>query len=251
MIFSVKDFAITACLFIFFGLTAAAADDYPYTQSYVILINNEIAGTETVAETKGGSGEVISTSEHELLVSNGMAMDRMIFSTRMVLSKGAKDIKTYVCQYKTGQAEGSITGNFGDSYEVSIQNGQITRILTRNGQSSEIKTPLTPNMVIVDFNVYHQYEYLVRRYDRKKKGTQTFANFIPVIGNDIPLKMTWLGDTTLSFDAKKLDVSTFRAEFTGIQNQTTTFSVDKNGRLAVLENPAQKLKVIRKDLNNF
>ena len=232
--------ALTAFFLVFSVLTPAAADD-PHTQSYVILINNEAAGTETVTWERDGSGAVIYTSEHDLLVNDGLTKNRMVFSTKMVLSKGARNLQTYACRYKTGQA-----GKSGDSYDVSVKNGRITRVLTRKGQSVETTAPFTQNMVIVDFNVYYQYEYLVRRYDRKKKGTQVFANFIPVIGNDIPMKITWLGDVILRFDEKDVETSKFRVEFAEINN--ATIFMDKNNRLVVLENPAQELEVVRKDL---
>ena len=233
----------TVVFFVLSVLSSAAADD-PYSQMYVILIDNEPAGTETVAEEKDKSGAVIYTSEHELLLTDGQTKIRMSFSTRMTFSRGAKNLQSYVCWYKNGQS-----GNSGDSYDVFVKDGHITRVLTRNGQSAEVKTLFTQNMVIVDFNVYYQYEYLVRRYDRKKKGTQVFDNFIPVIGNDIPLKVTLLGDEKLRFDgndAKVVEVSRFRVESADIH--TATLFVDKNNRLVLLENPAQDLKVIRKDL---
>lgn len=235
---SMKISSLTGILFVFFGLTPAVADDYPNEQSYVILINNENAGIETVIEDKDNSGAFVFTSEHELFVNDGTTRSRLIFSTKMVFSRGTRTLQTYACRYKTGQG--------GDSYDVSVKNGQITRVLTRNGQSVEVTAPFTSNMVIVDFNVYYQYEQLIRRYDLKKKGPQVFANFIPVIGNDIPLKVTWLDDETLRFGEKTIETSRFRIESADIQ--TTTLFVDKNNRLAVLENPAQELKVIRKDL---
>ena len=233
---NISAIAITFFL-VFSGLTTMAADE-PYMQTYVILINGEKAGTETVTEEKDGSGNVISTSEHELLVAEGSAKNHMVFSTRMTLSKGAKNIRTYVCRYKTGQS--------GDSYEASVQNGRITRVLTRNGQPGVASSPFTSNMVIVDFNVYHHYEYLARRYDRKKKGTQTFANYIPIIGNDIPMKVTLIEDEILIFGEKTVEASRFIVELANIH--TATLFMDKNNRLVALENPAQDLKVIREDL---
>jgi len=227
-------------LFVFSGLMPLpAAVDEPYKQTYVILINGEKAGTEAVTEEKDGSGNVVSMSEHELLLDEGSSKNRMVFSTKMVLSKGAKNIKTYVCRYK---------GEPGDSYEVSVQNGRITRVLTRNGQPGVVTAPFTSNMVVVDFNVYHHYEYLLRRYDRKKKGIQTFADFIPIIGNDIPIKVTWVGDENLVFGEKTIEASRFIIEFTDIH--TVTLYADKDNRLVVLENTAQGLKVIREDLLN-
>ena len=237
-------FTATSTVFFVFSVLSLAAADDPYTQTYVIIIDNENAGTEAVTEEKDKSGAVIYTSEHELLVNDGQVKNRMAFSTKMIFSRGGKNLQTYVCWYKTAQK-----GNSGDSYDVTIKDNQITRVLTRNGQSAEVKAPFTQNMVIVDFNVYYQYEYLVRRYDRKKKGTQVFDNFIPVIGNDIPLKVTLLGDEKLRFDEnneKIVEVSRFRVESANIN--TVTLFVDKDNRLVLLENPAQDLKVIRKDL---
>jgi len=237
-------FAVASTFFFIFSVLSLSASDDPYTQTYVIIIDNEISGTETVTEERDKSGAVIYTSEHDLIVIDGQSKNRIAFSTRMVFSRGAKNLQSYVCWYKTGQ-----NGNSGDSYDVTIKDGRISRALTRSGKSMEVSTPFTQNMVIVDFNVYYQYEYLVRRYDRKKRGTQVFSNFIPVIGNDIPLKVTLLGDEKLRFDendGKIVEVSRYRIESADIN--TATLFVDKNNRLALLENPAQDLKVIRKDL---
>ena len=86
-------------------------------------------------------------SEHELLVNDGLSVIRMAFSTRMVFSRGARNLQTYACWYKTSQNDSS-----GDSYDVSVNNGRITQILTRNGQSTEVTELFTPNMMIVDFS---------------------------------------------------------------------------------------------------
>ncbi|MDR1727390.1 MAG: hypothetical protein LBT74_05610 [Acidobacteriota bacterium] len=230
---------VSACL-LWLGAAAhaVAKDDYPYQQSYAILINNEDAGTETVVEKKDGEGRVVSTSEHVILVTDGMALNRLQFSTRTVFPKGALIPETYSNQYTGGAA--------GDSYDVLISKGQITRTLTRNGQTVVAKATLTPNMVLVDFNVYHQYEHLVRRFNPKKSGAQEFANYIPVIGNDVPLRVTLLGEGARQFGDKRIDVRNFRVEFVGIQ--TVTLSVDKNDRLVQLDSPSQQLRVIRKDL---
>jgi hypothetical protein len=229
---------LTAAVFVvFFGLAPAVSDDR-YTQTYVVLINNEIAGTETVTEEKDRSGAETYTSEHELLVNDGLTKNRMVFSTKMVFSRGTRNLRTYACWYKTGQN--------GNSYDVTVKDGQITRVLTYNGQSV-VTAPFKPNMVIVDFNVYYQYEHLIRRYDRKKRGTQVFDNFIPVIGNDIPMRVTLLGNETLRFGENNIEVSRFRVESANIN--TATLFVDKDNRLVVLESPAQELKVIRKDLS--
>jgi len=232
--------ALALVCFFLSGSAAVADNAYPYTQSYVILINGETVGSETVIEKKGGSGEIISNSEHEILLSDGANLSRLAFTTQMVLPKGSLTPETYVYQYKTDGPK--------DSYELFIKDGQVKRVLNRNGIANEVSVPWRPNMVLIENTVYYQYEYLLRRYDMKKKGRQSFAGFIPVIGNDIPITVTLLNNGNVRTDKDKKDAETrnFRLDISGMQS--LTISVDKNGRLVKAENPARHLSVIRKDM---
>jgi hypothetical protein len=216
--------------------TGTAASNY--SESYVILIKGATAGNETVTEKPDASGDLLSLSDHEILVAVGLETKQMKFSTRMVLAKNTGIPVTYSYWYTSG--------NTGDSYDVTIKNGQITRVLNRGGRTSEVTVPLEPGMVFVDFNVYHQYDYLVRRYDFKKGGRQTFADFIPVIGNDIPVALTYLGEEKLDLKPGPLQIRNFRIEFVGIWGGM--LSVNKEGRLVRLVIPTQDLEVLRRDL---
>jgi hypothetical protein len=218
--------------------TAAQGASSGYSESYAILIKGSPAGSETVTERPDDNGNTISSSEHEMIVTDGLETKQMKFSTRMILSKKTGAPVSYSYWYTSG--------NTGDSYEVSIQNGQVTRVLNRGGRTSEVTVPLSPDMVFVDFNVYHQYDYLVRKYDFKKGGRQTFADFIPVIGNDIPVALTFIGEDEIDLKPTPLQVRNFRIEFVGIWGGT--LSVNKEGRLVHLVVPAQDLEVIRRDL---
>ena len=215
-----------------------ARDDAPgYSQTYSILIKGAVAGTETVTEKTGDAGNTISTSEHEILLTDGLETKRMAFSTKMVLSKATKAPISYTYRYTAGNS---------DSYDVVIQNAQITRTLNRGGSTSQVTVPFEPNMVILDFNVYHQYDYLIRKYDVKKGGRQIFADFVPVIGTDIPVALTFLGNENLEPKKGTLPVRNFGVEFVGIWSGL--LSVDKDGRLVRLSIPAQDLQVVRADL---
>jgi hypothetical protein len=209
-----------------------------YSESYAILIKGEVAGIETVAEKTEGNGDIVSTSDHEMLVTDGLETKSMKFSTRMVLSKGTGFPSSYSYWYTSGGT--------GDSYEVTVKDLQITRILNRGGRTSDISVPLEPDMVFLDFNVYHHYDHVIRRYDFKKGGRQTFADFIAVIGNDIPLAITYLGDSKLQLKSGSLPVRNFRVEFVGIWSGTLT--MNKEGRLVRLVNPSQDLEVVRRDI---
>lgn len=231
---------LSLCIGLLLG-TMAPAESHAastYSESYAILIKGVVAGNETVTEKPGSNGDTVSTSDHEMLVTDGLETKSMKYSTRMVLSKSTGIPSSYSYWYTSGGT--------GDSYEVTINNLEITRVLNRGGRTSEVTVPLEPDMVILDFNVYHQYDYLVRKYDLKKGGRQTFADFIPVIGNDIPVAVTYMGDSKLDLKTGSLAVRNFRVEFVGIWTGTVT--TNKDGRLVRLVIPSQDLEVVRRDL---
>jgi len=231
-------FAIEFGLMLCASSTMARDAENNYVQSYVILIKGEAAGTETVMEKRGSSGELISTSEHEICVADKLETKRMTFSTKMVLSKTSFIPISYDYRYVTGES--------GDSYNVVIKDGRVTRTLNKGGRSSEVNVPFVPNMVILDYNVYHQYDYLIHRYDAKKGGRQQFADFIPIIGNDIRLAVTFIGDEKLESGKINLTTKKYRVEFVDIWSGTLW--MDKGGRLVRLVVPAQDLQILRKDL---
>ena len=177
--------------------TGGRGDKAPvYTQSYAILIKGELAGTENVTETVNEAGDILSASEHEIYVSDGLGTKRMAFTTKMHLAKNTYAPVFYSYKYTSGDAS--------DSYEVDVKGTLIRRTLTRNGRTSEVTASVQPNTVILDFNVYHQYDYLVRRYDAVKGGRQIFSDFVPLIGNDIQLALTLMGDTELKYEKGSL-----------------------------------------------
>jgi hypothetical protein len=208
-----------------------------YSQSYTIQIKGNVAGHEKVVEKLNDAGQPISTSEHQMIVSDGLVAKSMAFSTKMVFSKDGRDPVSYNYSY---------VGGTGDSYEVTIKEGQIKRILRRGGRTSEITVPFQPSMVILDFNVYHQYDYLISKYDNKKGGKQSFADFIPLIGSDIPINLTFLDNSTFECEKGALRVRNFRIEFADLW--IGQLSVDKDGRLVRLQIPVQELEVLRDDL---
>jgi hypothetical protein len=222
-----------------FAIWAHAGDaSVSYSQSYTILIKGSLAGSETVTESKSASGDIISSSEHEIMVSDGLEAKRMAFSTKMVLAKSTGMPISYACRYTTGGT--------GDFYDVSVKDSQITRVLSRGGHASESALPLPPNMVLVDFNVYHHYDYLIRKYDAKKGGRQVFADYVPLIGNDLPITVTYLGDMDIPIEKGPLHTKNFRVEIGSVLG--ASLFVDKDSRLVRLFIPAQDLEVLRTDL---
>jgi hypothetical protein len=216
------------------ALGAASA----YSQSYAILIRGAVAGTESVTEETAANGDLVATSEHDLLITDGMETKRMAFSTKMVLSKGGRTPVSYSYKYTAGDS--------GDFYEVVIKDAQATRFLNRSGRTSEVTVPFPPGTVILDFSVYHHYDYLVGKYDARPGGRQVFSDFVPLIGDVIPVALTFQGNADLQLGQKTVPVRNFLVDFVGIW--TGALSVDRHGRLVRLWIPAQDLEVVRKDL---
>jgi hypothetical protein len=230
---------MTAHLFLLVLLVqSASARAASYTQAYSILIKGVLAGTEVVTERIDQQGNTVASSEHEIFITDGLDTKRMAFTTNMVLAKGTLSPIQYKFQYTSGESR--------DSCDVNVKGGEITRILNRGGHSSEIHALAKAGFVILDFSVYYQYDWVVRKYDLKKGGQQSFPNFIPLIGSEIPLKLTLLPDSSLNFGKTAIPVRNFSVEFVGLW--TGTLSADKNNRLVRLAIPAQDLEVIRKDL---
>lgn len=216
----------------------ASAQATSYSQAYSILMKGALAGSEVVTERIDQQGNTVASSEHEIFITDGLDTKRMAFTTNMVLAKGTFSPIQYKFQYTSGELH--------DSCEVNVKGGEITRILNRGGRSSEISTRAKAGFVILDFSVYYQYDWIVRKYDLKKGGQQSFANFIPLIGSEISLTLTLLPDSNLNYGKTVIPVRNFRVEFVGLW--TGTLSADKNNRLVRLIIPAQDLEVIRKDL---
>jgi hypothetical protein len=209
-----------------------------YSQTYAIYIRAVPAGTETVTERMDQDGNRVASSEHDMIVTDGLETKRMTFETTMVFVKDTPVPRNYSCRYTSGTSK--------DFYEVTIKDGKITRLLSRAGNKIEGTAVMRPNTVIVDFNVFHHYDMLARLYDFKKGGRQMFGNYIPVIGNEVPLAVTWLGDSKLEYEKGSIPVRNFKIEFVGMR--TGNFATDMKGRLVRLIMREQDLEVVRKDL---
>jgi len=215
-----------------------AASTPQYSQAYTVLIKGVPCGTETTTEEWGKDGNLVSSSQSEIFITDGLETKRLAFVTRMVLSKSNLTPISYSYKYTSGESK--------DGYEVTVKDGQIRRVLSRGGHSSEITVPLLADVTILDFNVYHQYDYLIRKYDVKKGGRQSFHNFIPLIGSEMPMAITQIEDTNLEHAKGTLPVRNFKIEFVGMWSGTV--STDKSGRLVRLVLRDQDLEVVRKDL---
>jgi hypothetical protein len=209
-----------------------------YTQTYAIYIRSTFAGTETVSERLDKDGNRVVTSQHEILIMAPSETNRLAFETTTMFVKDTATPASYSFKYLSGSTK--------DYYDVTLKAGRITRVISRGGKVSEISTAVPPNMIILDVNVYHQYDLLSRLYDFKKGGRQLFNDFIPPLGTDLPVAITWLEDSTLEWAQGTVPVRNFKIEFVGVR--AGNFSTDMKGRLVRLIMREQDLEVVRKDL---
>ncbi len=208
-----------------------------YEQTYSIYIHGALAGTESVSERRDKDGNRVCSSQHEMLVTDSLETKRMAFETTMIFVKDTTAPLSYSLKYLSGSK---------DFCNVTVTNGKISRILSRGGNPSEATAALQPAAIILDVNVYYQYDIFSRVYDFKKRGRQTFNNFLPVIGSFVPVAVTWLEDSKLDYGKSTIAVRNFKIDF--FESKTGYFSTDTSGRLVRLIIHDQDLEVVRKDL---
>ena len=208
-----------------------------YEQTYSIYIRGVLAGAESVSERRDKDGDRVCSSQHVMLVTDSLETKRMAFETTMVFVKSTAVPLSYSHKYLSGSK---------DFCNVTVKNGKISRVLSRGGNLSETTATLQPAAVILDVDVYYQYDIFARVYDFKKRGRQTFNDFLPVIGSFVPVAVTWLEDSKLDYGKGTIAVRNFKIDF--FESKTGYFSTDMSGRLVRLIIHDQDLEVVRKDL---
>ena len=206
------------------------------TQTFQIIIKGEAAGTEVVTESTDKDGNILLRSDHEMLLSDGLEVKRVAFSTESVFEAKSLQPLYYKLQYSSGDSH--------DSCEVKASGKELTRVLTRGNRTSETKTQILAGTVLLEPNVYYLYEFLVRQYDTKKGGRQLFQAYLPPVGAEVPAALTQLENSSIDAPGGAVTVRNFRYEFVALSGGV--LSVDERGKLVRLSNPAQELEVLRK-----
>ena len=229
---------LSLCLLCLVNWTPQGEPAPLYSQTYAVFIRGKPSGTETVIERVDKEGNRVCQSQHELVVTDGIESKRLAFETTTIFGRGTATLVKYSYRLLSGVSK--------DYYEVSIKDDKITRVLSRSGSITETSSVLQPGTVILDFNVYHQYDQLARLYDFKKRGRQVFNDYIPVVGSQIPLAITWLEDSKLDYGKGTIPVRNFKIEFGGLR--AGNYATDLNGRLVRVIIRDQDLEVVRQDL---
>jgi len=138
--------------------------------------------------------------------------------------------------------EVEMTAPDGKRSNVSVVfEGTTARIETQTAGSATFTQEFyyeTPRVVILDNNLYHQYALLVRMFDWKAKGAQTFQVLIPQDLTPGSITLEYVGPQTVG--GAKLEA--LRMKSTDLE---VFLYVDSSHRLMRLTVPEAKAEVIR------
>jgi hypothetical protein len=123
---------------------------------------------------------------------------------------------------------------------VVFTNG-LARMNIQLGKAHPFEQDLTfnsPNIVVLDDNLYYQYAVLARVYDWSRRGTQTFPVLIPQELLPGSITVDWAG-------AVSAEGKTYEGLKVTTNDLQVTLFLDANHRLMRLEVPASKAAVVR------
>ena len=86
-------------------MPAGAGDNAPvYKQTYTIVIKGDIRGKlKRSPRPSNAAGNILSSSDHEIFVTDGLGTKRMAFTTKMQLAKNTYTPISYSYKYTTGE----------------------------------------------------------------------------------------------------------------------------------------------------
>jgi hypothetical protein len=213
----------------------AWSSTYVYSQSYIIVIKGKEAGREIVNEKIDEDGNLICTSEHEIIIPTSKEKKPRKFKTKMILPKG----ELFPISY-------SYESNEGISYDVKVKDAQIIVTLQKEGESKESKYPFDPGMLMIDLNVYHTIDYLIRKYDVQKGGLQVLRTYLLHADRIEPLEVSPVKSVKHEYETKVLQLKSYQIE---IPDRLTMYLwVNKDNRLYRMFIPGLNIDVIQSDL---
>jgi hypothetical protein len=206
------------------------------------------------APEKKSTGLAPDKGKFKILV-NGQSAGKEEFE---ISSSGAKWVAKGNSEIQTPQGATKITGSLTtradgspESYDWSTQGAKkasaaiafnadiATAELHMDGARPYTQqfTFNSPNVVILDDNMYHQYQILANLYDMDKKGAQTFAVLVPQELTPGNVTVEWLG---------KQDVDNKKMEAMRVKTEDNEIDLYLDGsRLMRLVAPAANAEVIR------
>jgi hypothetical protein len=193
---------------------------------FQILLNGNPIGHEEFEITSSGIGWIAKATTH--LTVEGSPVTTV--TGNLTLQPDGAPI-SYEWNSQTDKTSGA---------HVLFTNG-VARMNIQLGTAHPFEQDLTfnsPNIVVLDDNLYYQYAVLARVYDWGKRGTQTFPVLVPQELLPGSITVDWAG--AVSAEGKAYEGLKVRTN----DLQVTLF-LDSNHRLMRLEVPSSKAAVVR------
>jgi uncharacterized protein len=188
-------------------------------------------------------------------------------SGKLLIFAEGKQIGTETFSIKgkwVGESSGALTvgGNTGEfkareeyqdrrplSFVVELGPNMKVQVVF-NGTEAKLTSPAQQTAqtdaeaLILENNVWHQYHFLIQRYDKQKGGLQQFKAFVPSIMQTIPVTLELKGTTNpLPDKAKKLE--RYAVVLAGSVN--LEILTDDKGKLVYLSELAHKADAVREE----
>jgi hypothetical protein len=202
--------------------SSALSDD---KGKFVITVNGAAVGTEDFSIVRAGN-DWIARGTTEL--HTGPDVSRVTGELKL---NGSVQPLQYVCSTGTGKKITSTTMFAGAKAHITLDLGEGKAPIR---QDFTFAAPV----VVLDNNLYYQYEILARAYDWKAGGVQTFAVFIPQ--EQAPGTITAESGAPMTIDGVKYEQLTMRTP-----DLEVTIYLDSAHRLMRLVVPASKAEIRR------
>jgi len=192
---------------------------------FVISVNGAPVGTEDFSIARSGN-DWIARGSTELHA--GQETSRITGELRL---NGAVQPLQYMCSTGSGKKVTSTTTFAGTSAHIILDLGEGKDPIR---QDFTFASPV----VVLDDNLYYQYEILARAYNWKAGGAQTFAVFIPQ--EQAPGTITAEAGAPITLEGAKYEQLTMRTP-----DLEVTIYLDAAHRLMRLVVPASKAEIRR------
>ncbi len=221
---------VTICAMASIGFNARAQKrDAPAMSDdkgkFFISVNGAPVGTEDFSIARAGA-DWIAKGTTELRA--GETTSRITGELRL---NGAVEPLQYMCSSGSGKKVTSTTTFSGTSAHNILDLGEGKEPIR---QDFTFAAPV----VVLDDNLYYQYEILARAYNWKSGGPQTFAVFIPQ--EQAPGTITAEAGAPATIDGAKYETLTMRTP-----DLEVTLYLDAAHRLMRLSVPASKAEIRR------
>src|ERR1700733_1131250 len=192
---------------------------------FVISVNGVPVGTEDFSIGRAGS-DWIARGTTEL--HSGEETSKITGELR--LNSSVQPLQ-YMCSTGSGKKVTSNTTFAGTNAHIILDLGEGKEPIRQD-------FTFTSPVVVLDDNLYYQYEILARAYNWKTGGPQTFAVFIPQ--EQAPGTITAEAGSPVSVDGAKYEPLTMRTP-----DLEVTLYLDAAHRLMLLLVPASKAEIRR------